>query len=204
MKLPTGLNPKEAGPLFCAGITVFNPLIQHEILPTATVGVIGIGGLGHLAVKFLRAWGCEVIAFTSSESKKKQALELGAHQTIDSRDSRAIQSVDGKLDLVLSTVNVNMDWNTYLGTLKPTGGLHFVGVVLEALELNMLQLLFGQRSVSSSSVGSPATIARMLEFAGRHQIEPITEHYPMSAVNTALDHLRSGKAHYRIVLDADF
>ncbi len=203
IKLPDNIDLKTAGPLLCGGITVFNPLVQFNISPTASVGVIGIGGLGHMALQFLRAWGCRVTAFTSSESKKQEALELGAYDTLNSRDPEALKSATGRFDLILSTVNVKLDWNSYLETLKPKGRLHVLGVVLEPLNLNVMPMLFGQKSVSGSPVGSPAVIAQMLEFCQRHDIKPVTEHFPMSQVNEAMAHLKSGKARYRIILDQD-
>ncbi len=203
IKLPHTIDIREAGPLFCGGVTVFNPLEQFDVSPTATVGVIGIGGLGHMALQFVRAWGCRVTAFTSRGSKQQDAMQMGAHDTIDSRDSDAIAAVAGKFDLLLSTVNVNLDWNAYLNTLRPRGRMHLLGVLTEPLVLSMLPMLAGQLSVSASPVGSPATITRMLEFAASHDIGPVTEHFPMSRVNDAMEHLRSGKARYRIVLDRD-
>ncbi|MCB9850041.1 MAG: NAD(P)-dependent alcohol dehydrogenase [Phycisphaerales bacterium] len=203
VKLPAGVASRTAGPLFCGGITVFNPLVQFGLSPTGSVGVIGIGGLGHMALSFARAWGCHVTAFTSSESKKKEALAMGAHDTINSRDLAALESAAGRFDLLLSTVNVKLDWNTYVNTLAPRGRLHILGATLEPLDLAAFPLIFAQRSVSGSPVGSPATIGRMLDFCARHQIAPTTEHYPMSKVNEALDHLRAGRARYRIVLDCD-
>lgn len=201
--LPEGLDPAKAGPLFCGGITVFNPMVQFALSPTARVGVIGIGGLGHMALQFLNAWGCEVTAFTSNEAKRVEALELGAHHTLDSRDDEALASAANRFDFLISTVNVSLNWNAYLGTLKPKGRLHVVGAALEPLKIPAFSLIMAQRSVSGSPVGSPATLAKMLEFAARHQIEPITEHYKFSQINEAIDHLRSGKARYRVVLSHD-
>lgn len=198
--LPQGIDAAKAGPLFCGGITVFNPLIQFDIKPTAQAAVIGIGGLGHMALKFLNAWGCKVTAFTSSEAKKKEALAMGAHQTIDSRDPAALKDAAWQFDLIISTVNVKLDWNAYLGTLKPRGRLHFVGATLDPLDLGVFGLIGGQRSVSGSPVGSPVNIARMLDFAARHDISPVTENFPMEKVNEAIERLRSGQARYRIVL----
>ena len=200
IKLPEGLDLESAGPLFCGGITVFNPLIQFGIKPTDSVAVVGIGGLGHMALQFFNAWGCQVTAFTSSETKTKQAMELGAHRTINSRDPEALEAAAGQFDLVLSTVNVKLDWNKYINTLKNRGRLHLVGATLEPLDLQLFPMLMGQRSVSSSPVGSPANIARMLEFAARHNIKPIIEKFRFDQVNDALAHLRSGQARYRIVL----
>ncbi len=198
--IPDGIDPQSAGPLFCGGITVFNPLVQFDIKPTSVVGVVGIGGLGHLALQFLNAWGCKVVAFTSSESKKKEALELGAHDTLNSRDKDELKAAAGKFDLIISTVNVKLDWNLYLSTLAPKGRLHFVGATLEPLDIGAFNLIGGQRSVSGSPVGSPATIKTMLDFAALHDIAPVTETFKFDEVNEAVQRLRDGKAHYRVVL----
>ena len=198
--IPQGIDLESAGPLFCGGVTVFNPLVQFDIQPTDKVAVIGIGGLGHMALQFLNAWGCEVTAFTSSEDKKKEALEMGAHHTLNSRDAKAIKAAAGCFDLILSTVNVKLDWNVYLGALKPRGRLHFVGATLDPLEINVFSLMMGQRAISGSPVGSPATITKMLEFAKRHDIKPVIEKFSFDRINEALDRLRSGNVHYRIVL----
>ena len=200
--IPEGLDPAVVGPLFCAGITVYNPLVQFDIRPNSRVAVIGIGGLGHLALQFLNAWGCEVTAFTSSDSKRDEALALGAHHTLNSRDSEVLKQAAGRFDLIVSTVNVKLDWNSYLNTLKPRGRLHFVGATLAPLDLNVFSLIMAQRQVSGSPVGSPAAIADMLEFAARHHIAPQVEMFPMSRVNEAFARLESGEARYRIVLEA--
>ena len=198
--IPEGIDLESAGPLFCGGVTVFNPLVQFGIQPTDKVGVIGIGGLGHMALQFLNAWGCEVTAFTSSEDKKKEALEMGAHHTLNSRDPKAIEAAAGRFDLLLSTVNVKLDWNLYLGSLKPRGRLHFVGATLDPLDINVFSLIMAQRTISGSPTGSPTTITKMLEFAKRHDIKPVIEKFSFDRINEALDRLRSGNTHYRIVL----
>jgi uncharacterized zinc-type alcohol dehydrogenase-like protein len=198
--LPATLNPDAAGPLFCGGITVFNPLVQFDIKPTSRVAVIGIGGLGHLALQFLNAWGCHVTAFTSSEAKQQEALSMGAHAVLNTRDKNALDQAQNSFDLILSTVNVKLDWNAYLSTLAPKGRLHFVGATLEPLDIGVFSLIGAQRTVSGSPVGSPGTIKTMLDFAARHQIEAITETFRFEDVNLALQKLREGKAHYRIVL----
>jgi uncharacterized zinc-type alcohol dehydrogenase-like protein len=198
--LPDGIDPVSAGPLFCGGITVYNPLVQFNIRPTDTVGVIGIGGLGHLALQFLNAWGCQVTAFTSTPAKQEEALRMGAHDCIDSTDPAALESAARQFDYILSTVNVPLDWNLYLNCLKPRGRLHFVGATLQPLDLQVFNLISAQRSVSGSPVGSPGTIAKMLDFCARHGIRPQVETFPMEQVNEALEHLKSGKARYRIVL----
>lgn len=201
VKIPDGIEAGSAGPLLCGGATVFHPLLQHELPSDARVAVIGIGGLGHMALRFARAWGCEVTAFTSSEEKMEEALELGAHETIHSRNEAEIARAKGRFDLVISTVNVSLDWNAYLATLRPRGILHFVGAVMEPVSFSLMPLIVGQKSISASPVGSPATVASMLDFAVRHSIAPVTEHFPLDQVNEAIERLRSGAARYRIVLD---
>ena len=197
--LPKGLDDDKAGPLFCGGITVFNPIVQFGVKPTDRVGVVGIGGLGHLAIKFLNKWGCDVTAFTSSEAKRAEAQALGAHHVVTSTDKAALKPLSRSLDFILVTVNVAMDWQAYLGTLKPRGRLHFVGAVTEPLGFAP-NVLFGHKSVSGTPLGSPATTRRMLEFCARHQIAPQVEVFPMAKVNDAIEHLRAGKARYRLIL----
>ncbi len=162
VKLPDSIDRESAGPLFCGGITVFNPLVQFDIKPNDNVGVIGIGGLGHLALQFLNAWGCDVTAFTSSEKKKSEALELGARHTLNSREPSEIEAATGQFDFIISTVNVKLDWNTYIGALRPTGRLHFVGATLEPIDAAVFPLIMGQRTISGSPVGSPENIAKRI------------------------------------------
>jgi uncharacterized zinc-type alcohol dehydrogenase-like protein len=201
--LPEKLNAAEAGPLLCGGITVFAPLAMYA-KPTDRVGIFGIGGLGHMAVKFAAAYGCEVTAFTSSESKFDEAKSFGADHVVCSKDSAAIKELGGSFDLLISTVNANLDWEAMIGTLAPNGRLHDVGVVPEPIPVSAFALIVKQRSVSGSPTGSPVAIETMLDFASRHNIVPQAEHFPMSDINEAFARLASGNAHYRIVLDADF
>jgi uncharacterized zinc-type alcohol dehydrogenase-like protein len=197
------LDATKAGPLFCGGITVFNPLVQFDIRPTDRVGVIGIGGLGHLALKFLRAWGCEVVAFSSSESKRDEILKLGAHRIIDSRNDSQLKGARGSLDLILNTTNAGLNWPLYVECLSQRGRLHTVGAVAEPISLPAFLLIAGQKSLSGSPLGSPLNTAKMLDFCARHKIEPITETFPLSKINEAFAHLEAGKARYRIVLTND-
>lgn len=201
--LPEKLNLAEGGPLLCGGITVFSPLAMYA-KPTDRVGIIGIGGLGHMAVKFAAAYGCDVTAFTSSESKFDEAKSFGANHVVSSRDSAAITKLAGSFDLLISTVNVQLDWDAIIGTLAPNGRLNVVGAVVEPMPVSAFPLILQQRSVSGSPTGSPVGIATMLDFAARHNITPQTEHFPLSKINEAFARLESGKARYRIVLDADF
>ncbi|MDB5388046.1 MAG: Alcohol dehydrogenase GroES domain protein [Planctomycetaceae bacterium] len=201
--LPEKLNFADAGPLLCGGITVFSPLAMYA-RPSDRVGIIGIGGLGHMAVKFAAAYGCDVTAFTSSESKFNEAQGFGAHHVVSTRDAAAIKKLGGSFDLLISTVNVKLDWDAIIGTLAPNGRLHVVGAVLEPIPVAAFSLIMQQRGVSGSPSGSPVGIETMLDFASRHNVAPQTEHYPMSSINEAFARLESGKARYRIVLDADF
>jgi alcohol/geraniol dehydrogenase (NADP+) len=198
--LPEGVDPAKAGPLFCGGITVFNPLVQFDVKPTDRIGVIGIGGLGHMALRFLHAWGCDVTAFSSSPDKEAEARELGANHFINSRDPDALKAAQNSFDLILSTANADLDWETYIAMLRPKGKLHFVGVAPNPVSSQLFPLILGQKSISGSPLGSPTTVDRMLNFAARHGVEPITETYAFSEVNEAIEKLRSGKPRYRIVL----
>ncbi len=198
--IPEGIDLASAGPLFCGGITVFNPIVEFDISPTANVAVIGIGGLGHIALQFLSAWGCHVTAFTTSEAKRKEALEMGADATLNSRDEKELEAAAGRFDFIISTVNVKLNWNAYVNTLAPKGRLHFVGATLEPIDIGAFGLIGAQRQISGSPVGSPATMMKMLDFARQHDIRPVVELFPFSKVNDAIEHLRSGKARYRVVL----
>ena len=201
--LPEKLNFADAGPLLCGGVTVFAPLTRFA-RPTDRVGIIGIGGLGHMAVKFAAAYGCDVTALTASESKFEEAKGFGANHAISTKNSAGIKRLGGTFDLLISTVNVKLDWDALIGTLAPNGRLHVVGAVLEPIPVAAFSLILQQRSVSGSPTGSPVAIETMLDFAARHNIAPQTEHFPMSKINDAFARLASGKARYRIVLDADF
>ncbi len=198
--LPDNIEAQSAGPLFCGGITVFNPLLQFNISPTAKVAVIGIGGLGHMALQFLRAWGCHVTAFTSSDNKQTEAIELGAHEILNTRNAIDLKNAANQFDLILSTVNVKLDWNLYIATLRPKGRLHFIGATLAPLDIDVFPLISSQRTISGSPVGSPASIETMLAFAEHHKIKPIIETFRFDEVNEAIARLESGKARYRIVL----
>ncbi|MBE9127984.1 MULTISPECIES: NADPH-dependent aldehyde reductase Ahr [unclassified Coleofasciculus] len=200
VSLPEGVNSATAGPLFCGGITVFNPIVQFDIKPTDRVGVIGIGGLGHMALGFLHAWGCDVTAFSTSPDKEAEARKLGANHFVNSRDPKALESVQNSFDLILSTVNADLDWNAYIAALRPKGRLHLVGVVPNPLSTQLFPMIAGQKSISGSPLGSPVTTARMIDFAARHGVEPITETFSFEQVNEAIEKLRNGKPRYRLVL----
>ena len=200
--LPEGINVATAGPLFCGGITVFNPIIQNNIQPTDRVGVVGIGGLGHMALRFLNAWGCEVTAFSTSPGKEAEARELGAHHFVSTHDGDALDKLANSLDMILVAVNVDLNWDGYINALRPKGKLHIVGAA-PSVSATIFPLIIGQKSIGGSPLGSPATMATMLEFAARHGICPVTETFPMSEVNDAMEKLRTGKPRFRLVLEND-
>ena len=202
--IPENLDAADAGPLMCAGITVFGPLMQFGVKPTDRIGIFGIGGLGHLAVQFAHAWGAEVTAFSNSAHKTEDILKLGADQVVSSRDNSEWDALKGKFDLILVTVAVPLEWDKIIAMLGPKGRLHFLGIVYEPVPVSVLQLLLSLASVSASPGGTRSEISKMLEFAARHNIGPIVEHRPMSGINEAIAYVESGKANYRVVLDADF
>ncbi len=198
--LPKGIDLKKAGPLLCGGITVFNPIILAGVKATDRVGVIGIGGLGHMAIKFLKAWGCDVTAFSSNPAKEKEILAMGAHRVVDSTNPEALADIAGSLNFILNTTNVTLDWNSYLVTLAPQGRFHNVGAVLEPMAIPAFTLLMGEKTVGGSPLGSIALTKTMLDFCVRHSIYPTVEEFKMEDVNKAIKHLKEGKARFRIVL----
>ena len=202
--LPPGLDAASAGPLFCGGITVFAPILDGGVRPTDRVAVLGIGGLGHLAVRFLRAWGCEVTAITSIGAKAAAVRELGAHEVVALDDPAGLKRCARRFDLLLVTANANLPWNALLASLAPRGRMHLVGAIPDPVPVPAFVLIGGQKSLAGSPLGRPATVARMLDFCARHDIRPIVERFPLSRVNAALAHLKAGKARWRIVLDNDY
>jgi uncharacterized zinc-type alcohol dehydrogenase-like protein len=162
--------------------------------------VIGIGGLGHLALQFANAFGCEVTAFSSTPDKEKEACSFGAHRFIASTNPVALKKTAGSLDFILSTVFGNLDWNIYLSLLRPNGKLCFVGVPVTPIQIHVGTLLGGQKSVCASVIGSRNTIREMFEFAARHDIQAKTEVVKMIDVNAAIEKVRANKARYRMVL----
>lgn len=202
LPIPEGIDLSAAGPLFCGGITVFSPLVIHNITPLHSVGVVGIGGLGHMALAFLKHWGCEVTAFSTSPSKEAEARQLGAHHFVPTHDKDSLKKLRGRFDMILDTVNVPLNWNAYIGMLKPNGVLHIVGAAGE-VNARIGLLMGGRRSISASPTGSPHTMTEMLKFTARHNIRPVVEMYKFSEINEAMEHLKAGKARYRVVLERD-
>lgn len=199
--IPDRLPSESTGPLLCAGITVFSPMRHYRIEPPMKVGVIGIGGLGHLAVQYARAFGCEVTAFTSSPEKEREIMEFGAGRVVDSTDTGELEKMADTQDFILSTVYVNLDWSAYLNVLSPNGTLCIVGAPDKPVSLPAFPLVIGQKRVGGSVIGGRHMMREMLEFSARHSILPKIERLPMDRVNDALARVEKGEARYRIVLD---
>ncbi|MFT5855239.1 MAG: putative zinc-type alcohol dehydrogenase-like protein, partial [Verrucomicrobiales bacterium] len=201
--LPDALSMEKVGPLFCGGITVFNPIVQNHVSPMDRVAVVGIGGLGHMALQFLNRWGCEVTAISTSPDKEEAAREFGAHAFINARADGELEKAEDSFDFILVTANANLPWDKYVAALRPKGKLHLVGAAAE-VKATVFPLIGGEKSIGASPVGSPGTIARMLEFSARHEIAPKTEVMPMSEVNEALKRLHEDSPSHRLVLKNDF
>ncbi|HEY3816667.1 MAG TPA: NAD(P)-dependent alcohol dehydrogenase [Polyangiaceae bacterium] len=198
--LPDALDSAAAAPLLCGGATVFAPLRRWSVGAGARLGVIGVGGLGHLALRFGRAMGCRVTAFTSSADKRDEALLLGAEGVVSSTNAKEILAHHSEFDFLLCTVPARLDWITYLRTLKPNGVLCLVGAPPGLLQIPAALLLTGQRAICGSDIGSPAAIREMLVFAAEHRIGAQVERAPMADVNAALQRVRENRVRYRAVL----
>jgi alcohol/geraniol dehydrogenase (NADP+) len=199
--IPDAIESTVAGPFMCAGSTVFTPMARFGVTPTMKTAVVGIGGLGHLAVQFLAAFGCEVTAISSSHSKDDEARKLGATHFIATKGTDELKKAAGSFDFIISTVGADLPWGEYVAALRPQGQLVLVGIPESDLKIPPFPLL-AEKSVRGGSCGGPADTAAMLAFAARSGVRPVVELFPMADVNKALDHLRAGKARYRVVLEA--
>ena len=200
--IPDAIASEHAAPLMCAGITVFAPLLRYA-KGTMRVGVVGIGGLGHLALQYARALGCHVTAFTSSAEKEGEAREFGAHDVVTSGEPGAIASRAMSCDLLLCTATVDLPWSDYIGVLRRDGKLCLLGFPQHELSIGAVPLVFFQRSIVTSGIGSRLEIQQMLSFTARHDIRPQVELFPIADVNVALDRLRRNDVRYRAVLTID-
>jgi len=198
--IPAALDSEHAAPLLCGGITVYNPLRTHGVNPSSRVGIVGIGGLGHLAIQFARVFGAEVTAFSTSAAKEEEARALGAHRFVNSRESKALKEVAGTLDFILSTVNADQDWGTYIQALRPTGTLCFVGVPPSPLSVHAFPLISGLRTITGNPTGSPYRLKEMLDVAARHGVQAQTERFSMAKANEAIEKVKKNKVRYRAVL----
>ena len=200
VKLPSALDSEATAPLLCGGITVYSPMRKLGINPSSRVGVIGVGGLGHLALQFARVFGAEVTAFSSSANKEEEALKLGAHHFVNSRESKAVNGLAASFDLIISTANADQDWAGYLNTLRPHGMLCFVGIPGKPVTVPPFSLISVARGVCGSNIGSPSGITEMLDVAARHGVKAKVEHFKMADANQALKRVRKSQVRYRAVL----
>ena len=198
--VPEALDSAATAPLLCAGVTVYSPMREAGIYPGSRVGVIGIGGLGHIALQFARAFGAEVTAFSSSAAKELEALQLGAHAFINTRESKSLKAVAGRFDLILSTLHTDADWSAYVAALRPRGSLVFLGNTPKPATLVISPLISGIKSVAGGSTGSPTAIAEMFDVAARHGIKAVVEPFAMRDASAAVERVRKGLVRYRAVL----
>jgi uncharacterized zinc-type alcohol dehydrogenase-like protein len=198
--VPEGLESENVAPLLCGGITVYSPLRNHGVRPSSRVGVIGIGGLGHMGLQFAQAFGAEVTAFSTSKEKEKEARQMGAHKFVNTRDTGALKKVAGCFDFILSTVSADQDWPGYVQALRPKGMLCVVGASPTPIQVSAMSLIGGQKAISGSPSGSPADLAEMLDVAARHGVKAVTERFAMAKANDAIAKVKKNQVRYRAVL----
>lgn len=202
VKIPKGLDLKGAAPLLCAGITTYSPLRHWKVGKTSRVAVIGLGGLGHMALKLAKALGAEVTLFTRSPEKTKDALRLGAKHVVLSTDENQMTAVKGKFDLIIDTVPYAHDLNPYLPTLSMSGTLVLVGFLGDVQPmLNTVPLIMGRKSVAGSVIGGIAETQEMLDFCGKHEITADVEVIKIQDINAAYERMLKSDVKYRFVID---
>jgi len=199
--VPETLDRAAAAPLLCAGITVYSPLKHWKAGPGKMVGILGIGGLGHLAIKIAKAMGAHVVVFTTSPSKVEDAKRLGADEAVLSTDPDQMKQYVRKMHLILDTVSAKHDVNTYLHLLKPDGSVVLVGLPPEPLAVNAFSVVSGRHNFSGSNIGGIAETQEMLDFCAKHQITADIELINIQQVNEAFVRLEKGDVHYRFVID---
>ncbi len=201
LKVPANLDLAGAAPLLCAGITTYSPLRHWNVGPGQKVGINGLGGLGHMGVKFAKAMGAHVVVFTTSPSKVADATRLGADEVVISKDASQMAAHTGSFEFILNTVSANIDVNPFLELLKRDGVLTLVGVPQKPLAVAAPGLLFGRRSLAGSIIGGIAQTQEMLDFCGRHNITSDIEIIPIQKINEAYERLMKGDVKYRFVID---
>jgi uncharacterized zinc-type alcohol dehydrogenase-like protein len=201
--VPDSLPSELAAPLLCAGVTVFAPLKRQKLKPASRVGVVGLGGLGHLAAQFARAMGFDVTVFSTSANKQDEAYGFGTDRFVDTSAAGALSAEASSCDFILTTGPVDLPWPEYLDLLKPNGHLCIVGASPGEVRAPAFALIDGQKSIGGSAVGSNGDIAEMLQFAAAHKITPRIEPFALKDVNGALARLRNNQMRYRAVLVMD-
>ncbi len=201
LRIPANLNPAAAAPLLCAGITTYSPLKHWKVGPGQKVGVVGLGGLGHMGVKFARAFGAHVVLFTTSPGKTEDAKRLGAHEVVVSKDGAQMNAHANSFDFILDTVSATHDINAYLNLLKRDGNITLVGAPEKPLGVAAFPLLFRRRSLSGSLIGGLPETQEMLDFCGQHSITSDIEMIAIDQINTAFERMLKSDVKYRFVID---
>ena len=201
VRVPPELAPAAAAPLLCAGITTYSPLRHWKVGEGSKVGVIGLGGLGHLSVKFAAAMGAEVTVFSTSDAKRSDAERFGAKKFIVTKDINALAPLTGQFDIILSTVASAIDYDAFVGLLKRDGTIVLLGIPNAPVTVNALGLLFKRRSMASSVIGGIRETQEMLDFCAQHKIGSDIEIIPIDAVDEAYERILTGDVRYRFVID---
>jgi len=201
VRVPSSLNLAGAAPLLCAGITTYSPMRHWGVTTGKKVGVVGLGGLGHMAVKIAHALGAHVVVFTTSPNKKDDALRLGADAVVVSRNNEEMKKHAGSFDFILDAVSTDHDINSYLNLLGRDGNITLVGAPEQPLAVSAFGLIFGRRSISGSPIGGISETQEMLEFCGTHNITADVEVIPIQKVNEAYDRMLKSDVKYRFSID---
>jgi uncharacterized zinc-type alcohol dehydrogenase-like protein len=201
LKVPANLDPAAAAPLLCAGITTYSPLRYANVQKGQKVGIVGLGGLGHMGVKFANAMGAHVVVFTTSPRKVEDAKRLGAHDVVVSTDPEQMKKHASSFHFILDAVSAEHDLNAYLALLKLDGKMNLVGAPEKPLPLQSFQLIFGRRSLTGSAIGGIPETQEMLDFCGKHNIVSDIELIKIDQINHAYERLAKGDVKYRFVID---
>ena len=201
LRIPANLNAAAAAPLLCAGITTYSPLRRWKVGPGQKVGIVGLGGLGHMGVKFARAFGAHVVLFTTSPGKADDARRLGAHEVVLSKDEAQMAAQAGSFDFILDTVSAVLDLNAYLNLLKRDGNLVLVGAPEKPMAVAAFPLIMRRRSLSGSLIGGLPETQEMLDFCGQHNITCDIEMIRMDQINEAYERMLKSDVKYRFVID---
>jgi uncharacterized zinc-type alcohol dehydrogenase-like protein len=201
LHVPDNLDPAGAAPLLCAGITTYSPLRRGGVTEGQKVGIVGLGGLGHMGVKLAHAFGAHVVVFTTSPGKKEDALRLGAHEVVVSKNANEMQQHAGSFDFILDTVSADHDIDAYLNLLRINGKMSLVGAPPKPLSVAAFSLIMGNRSLSGSNIGGIAETQEMLDFCGAHNLTADVEVIPIQQVNEAYERLLRSDVKYRFSID---
>lgn len=201
LRIPSNLSLEAVAPLLCAGITTYSPLRHWNVGPGQKVGIVGLGGLGHMGVKFAHAFGAKTYVITTSSHKKKDALQLGAEDIVLSTSAEEMAKQSNSFDLILSTISASYSLESYLSLLKRDGKLITVGLPSKPLELDLSDIVHGRKTIAGSMIGGIKETQEMLDFCGLKNITAEIELIPIQEINTAYERMVKGDVHYRFVID---